>query len=133
MQEIEKYKDLEEQRKLLELPCAVGDTVYVLAECEHISPQLDGSLYESDGSPGTATGYYCPYENDCPFDNEDFEDCEKYKKQTSVFKDYVNQISLHEDGVVHIFVENCAVLGIFGQDVFLTKEEAEAALKNSVN
>lgn len=30
LQEMEKYKDLEEQRKLLKLPCAVGDTVYVL-------------------------------------------------------------------------------------------------------
>lgn len=48
--------------KLLTLPCAVGDTVYVLAECENIPLQLDGTLYGENGEPGTATGYYCPYE-----------------------------------------------------------------------
>lgn len=29
-EQLKRYKDLEEQGKLLKLPCAVGDTVYVL-------------------------------------------------------------------------------------------------------
>lgn len=129
------FEDLQEQERLLILPCAIGDVVYVLAECEHIAPQLDGTLYDENGGLGTATGYYCPYEYDCPFpfDEEDFESCETYKHRTGVFKDYVNQISIFEDGGVHIFTENCAVLGIFGQDVFLTKEEAEKALSDRKN
>lgn len=50
------YEDLEKQGKLLKLPCAVGDTVHVLAECENIPAQLDGTLYGKNGGPGTATG-----------------------------------------------------------------------------
>lgn len=86
LQKLAEYEDLEEQGKLLKLPCAVGDTVYVLAECENIPTQLDGTLYGKNGEPGTATGYYCPYEDNCPFDDENFEDCEKYKSKTAVLK-----------------------------------------------
>lgn len=32
LEEFNRYKDLEEQGKLLKLPCAVGDTVYVLVD-----------------------------------------------------------------------------------------------------
>ena len=60
--------------------------MYVLAECENIPTQLDGTLYGKNGEPGTATGYYCPYEDNCPFDDENFEDCEKYKSKTAVLK-----------------------------------------------
>lgn len=35
--ELQKYKDLEEAGRLIELPCAVGDTVYLIEEgCEDI-------------------------------------------------------------------------------------------------
>lgn len=123
-------EDLEEQERLLILPCAIGDSVYVLTECEHIPEQLDGTLWDDVGCLGTATGYYCPYENDCPFDGEDFEGCEKYGEETAVFKDTVKQISVSEDGGVYIVTEYCATLGILGNDVFLTKEEAEKALES---
>lgn len=122
------YEDLEEQGKLLKLPCAVGDMVYVLAECENIPEQLDGTLYDSDGSPGTATGYYCPYEDNCPFDGEDFESCEKYRRKTAVFEDTVGDITVGEDGI-WIRTENCGVCSQIGLYIFLTIEEAEAALK----
>ena len=39
LKELQKYKDLEEQGRLIELPCAVGDTVYFItqnAEREYI-------------------------------------------------------------------------------------------------
>lgn len=126
--EYETYKDLEEQGKLLKLPCAVGDTVYVLAECESIPEQLDGTLWDENGAHGTATGYYCPYENNCPFDDEYFEDCEKYKSKTAVFEDVVGDITVGEDGV-WIRTENCGVCSQIGLYIFLTREEAEAALE----
>ena len=125
---LKKYEDLEEQGKLLKLPCAVGDTVYVLTECENIPFQLDGTLYGKNGEPGTATGYYCPYEDNCPFDDEDFEDCEKYKGKTAIFEDTVGDITVDEDGI-WIRTENCGVCSQIGLYIFLTKEEAETALK----
>ena len=127
-EKLAEYEDLEEQGKLLKLPCAVGDTVYVLAECENIPTQLDGTLYGENGGPGTATGYYCPYEDDCPFDDEDFEDCEKYKGKTAIFEDTVGNITVGEDGV-WIRTVNCGVCSQIGEYIFLTKEQAEEALK----
>lgn len=122
------YENLEEQKKLLTLPCAVGDTVYVLTECEHIPKRLDGTLYGTNGEIGTATGYYCPYEDNCPLEDEDFDDCEKYKEKTSVFEDTVGDITVGEDGV-WIRTSNCSVCSQIGVYIFLTQEEAEVALK----
>ena len=117
-----------EQKKL---PCKVGDTVYVLCECGMIPQQLDGTLYESDGSPGTATGYYCPYEDNCPHDceeNEDIFDCDKFRQKSAVFEDTVKSITL-ENETIYISMENCAVYSPIGYAVFLTRPEAEEALK----
>ena len=123
------YEDLEEQGKLLKLPCKVGDTVYVITKCEHIPPQLDGTLHDSNGGMGTATGYYCPYKDNCPFDSEDFESCDKYNKTTSVFEDAVKHIVFDEIEDMRIYTKNCEICGIFKKDIFLTREEAETALK----
>lgn len=121
------YENLEEQGKLLKLPCAVGDTVYVLAECENIPTQLDGTIYGANGEPGTATGYYCPYEDNCPFDDGDFEDCEKYKDKTAVFEDTVLFIACYENEMC-VVTENCAVHSPIGLHAFLTRPESEAKL-----
>lgn len=126
-EKLAEYEDFEEQGKLLKLPCEVGDAVYVLAECENIPEQLDGTLYGENGEPGTATGYCCPYENNCPFDGEDFEDCEKYKNKTAVFEDTVCFISCDESGVC-VTTDNCAVHSPIGEYIFLTRPEAERAL-----
>lgn len=128
LKKLSEYEGLEKQGKLLKLPCAVGDTVYVLTECESIPEQLDGTLWDENGAHGTATGYYCPYENSCPFDDEDFEDCEKYKAKTAVFEDTVASITVDESGV-WITTQNCMVNSQIGLYVFLTKELAEVALK----
>lgn len=124
---LKEYEDLEEQGKLLRLPCTVGDKVYVLAECENIPTQLDGTLYGANGEPGTATGYYCPYENNCPFDDEDFENCEKCKRKTAVFEDTVLFIACYENEMF-VVTEKCAVHSTIGLHVFLTRQEAERAL-----
>lgn len=121
------YEDLEEQGRLIELPCEIGSTVYVLAECKNIQPQLDGTLYSADGSPGTATGYYCPYEDNCP--HLDFsDDCDKCKDVTAVFEDEVTSIIIDDLGV-QLFTDTCGVSGYLGDYIFLTKEEAENKLK----
>lgn len=119
---------MEDEEKLIKLPCAIGDIVYVLAKCEDIPTRLDGTLYDSNGDPGTATGYYCPYEDNCPFDDEEFEDCEKCKSKTAVFEDSVESVTFAEDGV-WINTEDCRVYSQIGLFVFLTREDAEKALK----
>lgn len=79
------YEDLEEQKRLLKLPCAVGDTVYYLDRfCS-----------------GTSL--------DCPC--KPCESCEDYKLEIYEGKFKLNDIN------------------DFEKTVFLTKEEAEAALK----
>ena len=121
-----KLEDAEEQGLFLKLPCNIGDEVYVIAECGNISPQLDGTLYGPNGGPGTATGYYCPYEDDCPHIHYS-DDCDKCKEKSAIFKDYVK--SIHIDDIdVCVWTENCNVLSRIGEYVFLAKEEAEQAL-----
>lgn len=118
------YEDAEEQGLLLKLPCKVGDTVYVICECGVIPKQLDGTLYGNNGEPGTATGYYCPYEDNCPHENYS-DDCKKCKDKPEVFRDIVKSITF-EDDTIYISTENCCVYSQIGYAVFLTQEEAEA-------
>ena len=82
--EYENYKDLDEQGKLLKLPCAVGDKVFIIVGKD-------------------------------------------ISKQT------VKKIIIREDSVIieankRIFNKIC-----FGKTVFLTREEAEDALKKNMN
>lgn len=78
--ELKEYKDLEEQGKLLKLPCAVGDTVYAI--------EVDEENF---------THFHCP-------------------RKISEYKFNLQMIDL---------------LGMFGKCIFLTREEAEAALIES--
>lgn len=123
------YKNAEEQGLLLRLPCNVGDTVYVLAECNNINLVLDGTMYDSSGGYGTATGYYCPYElnEKCPHD--DFDCCESENK-TAVFEDTVTCIDYEETGIT-LQCLHTNVCGNIGEYIFLTREEAEQKLKES--
>ena len=50
--ELKRYKDLAEQGRLIELPCAVGDTVYDIANIAGIKIRkqiVDGIEYTEDG------------------------------------------------------------------------------------
>lgn len=78
--ELKEYKDLEEQGKLLKLPCAVGDTVYTIYSDE------DGSFIEEPK---------------------------------------VEEVSTHRVWIDSRYFD----YDDFGKTVFLTREEAEAALK----
>ena len=85
LKELQKYKDLEEQGRLIELPCKIGDTVWDIKWWDDTTETrvIDGKTY--------------------------FRRVMKHKVTKSKFKlfDYEN----------------------FGKTVFLTKEEAESALK----
>ena len=77
-EKLAEYEDLEEQGKLLKLPCAVGDTVYAI--------EVDEENF---------TYFHCP-------------------RKISEYKFNLQMMDL---------------LGMFGKCIFLTREEAEAALK----
>lgn len=83
------YEDLEEQGRLLKLPCAVEDTVY------KVSP-------------------YHVYVDTCQITG--FAECDSIKTMC-----YTVYIDPDEEDVI--------ALSDFGKTVFLTREEAEAALK----
>lgn len=78
VEKLAEYEDLEEQGKLLKLPCAVGDTVYAI--------EVDEENF---------TYFHCP-------------------RKISEYKFNLQMMDL---------------LGMFGKCIFLTKEAAEAALK----
>lgn len=119
------YDYLDKNGRLLELPCGIGDEIYVICKCENIPTKLDGSLYDFDGGPGTATGYYCPYEDNCPYNADSCEEC---KGEEKVFKDTVRMFFISENGI-EIVPENCEVCCGLGEGIFLTQEEAERYLK----
>lgn len=122
---LEHYDYLDKNGRLLELPCEIGDEIYVICKCENIHTKLDGSLYDDDGGPGTATGYYCPYEDDCPHNADSCEEC---KDKEEVFKDTARMFFISENGI-EIVPENCGVCCRLGEGIFLTQEEAERHLK----
>lgn len=78
--ELKKYEDLEEQGKLLKLPCEVGDTVYTIYSDE------DGSFVEEPK---------------------------------------VEEVSTHRIWIDSVYFDYEDI----GKTVFLTREEAESALK----
>ena len=131
LEELKRYRDLDEQCLLLRLPCKVGDTVYAICTCEAVDTVLDGTLYGSNGGFGTATGYYCPYElsDKCPHTEAD--DCEECKNIENVFEDTVDYINITECEIL-IGLKNtnlCVTVDEIGKTVFLTQAEAEKKLK----
>lgn len=86
------YEDLEEQNKLLKLPCAVGDTVYEVQELrKRIQPYIVIAVHVSNC--GNLYGW-------------ELEDGKGVYSNVNGFSEYA-----------------------IGKQVFLTKEAAEAALK----
>ncbi len=83
MERLAEYEDLEEQGKLLKLPCAAGDKIYL--PNEYVGKVIDFEIIE-----------------------------------ICIFKE---EIIFIDDSENEYFIND------FGKTVFLTKEEAEAALK----
>lgn len=121
----------EKEGRIVVLPCKVGDTVYHITTCEYFPQVLDGTMYGSDGGPGTATGFYCPCElaENCPFDADDF-DCNINKKKFAVFEDEVVSLCINDCEMrVELGYSGYVDVSDFGKTVFLTREAAEAALE----
>jgi hypothetical protein len=98
----------------VELPCKVGDTVYVIAKCEDVVIH-----YDDDGDSE------CPFESDCTF-----EDCDNVNGER-VFTTLLRGVWF-EDGTADIFIEDLTTyysLLDFGKKIFFTRAEAEARLK----
>lgn len=93
-EKLAEYEDLEEQGKLLKLPCAVGDTVYDIVLCD-------------DGKRHIFEMQVCCV---MPFGEL------RYGKLWNVYLE-----NEHTKAYRSFYV--------FGKTVFLTREEAEAALK----
>ncbi len=96
-EKLKEYEDLEEQRKLLKLPCAVGDTVWDIDFGRPCSYEVTGFSFGS-------------------LNDDDWE--EKVLEQV----------------IVHYTNSSGSITGTFaaseiGKTVFLTKESAEAAVK----
>jgi hypothetical protein len=127
IQILEAYEDADELGLLIKLPCKVGDTVYIIEQCKDIPEQPDGMMWDSDGGYGTATGYYCPYMDNCPYNTED---CSLEVNNKAVFEDTVTSLIVSEDGVMYLFENSIGKNSSdFGKTVFIAKAEAEEVLK----
>ena len=107
-----------EQGTLIELPCKVGDEVYVIATCSDVDMWR---IYEENR-------YQCPFEYDC-----DYEDCDRDRTTLRIFDTKVTGI-YGTVGIKGFFVE-FEYLNIqykledFREKFFLTREEAEKKLE----
>lgn len=106
------YEDLEEQGRLIELPCKVGDTMYkvcnnanVCYECEHFEQGEYGMWDYCEKLVGDESEF--PQLAETPV-------CEKQYY-------HIEECKAYED----ILINN---LKYFGKIYFITKEEAEAKL-----
>lgn len=98
-QRLKHYEDLEEQGKLLKLPCAVGDTVYEVRD-GFIEPCTVDVIYIADYKDSEGNSSYMA---EIRYDREDY----PWVSTDIYFTD-------------------------IGKTVFLTKESAEAALKEMI-
>ena len=96
-EKLQRYEDLEEQDRLIELPCKIGDTVYYINTHNRLS-LFKNTVYEAKVARFVTTRY-----------------------GTSI----VIQIR-NEYGCTELYSEDN-----YNKTVFLTKEEAEAALKGA--
>lgn len=122
------------ERRCFIPPAIIGDKVYHITTCENFPKILDGTLYGDDGGHGTATGSYCPFElaETCPFpcDEDGWFDCFDHKNERAIFEDVVTEIVIG-DTIDYVGFEysGAAEFEEFGKTVFLTRKDAEAALK----
>lgn len=97
LKKLAEYEDLEEQGKLLKLPCAVGDTIYVIP---------------------SKTNYKLNIVND-------------HEENNRVYEQVVNHIEIFETGYLLSTCDGMesVIERYYKETWFLTKEEAESALK----
>lgn len=112
--ELQALKDKQEQGLLIELPCKVGDTVYIWNCCDYVCTSRDWETGIEE----------CPFENEC-----EFEECKEGNER--LFKTRIESIwnngSLGWQFCVrglHLEIS----INVIGKTVFLTRSEAEEAL-----
>ena len=134
---IERLRELwfaDREGRCVVLPAGIGDTVYHITTCKNFSQVLDGTMYGPNGELGTATGLYCPCElaETCPFpcDDDGSFDCEKHKNTLAIFEDVVAGVFIEDmQDVITFGYSGSANFEDFGKTVFLTRAEAEEALR----
>lgn len=108
----------ERDGRLMVLPCKVGDTVYVISKCENVHMCRDDDYFTGTGA------IECPFEKDC-----EFEECDD--GNTRVFETTIRGGWVEENHIC-VFCDTLnfeIVQSDIGKTVFLTREEAEKALK----
>lgn len=114
LKKLSEYENLEEQGLLIRLPCKVGDTIFVIAE-----------NYAKCGNH-----YNC---EDYDFEQYLITWCEKYCQNgyqgTGVIQGTVSTIKITYDAIIVQIIVESGSLWKKIKDIFLTKEAAEAALK----
>lgn len=113
------YEDADEHGVLVRLPCKIGTTVYIVTGCENVYMYEDNDYFSGTGA------VTCPYEDDCVF-----EECDDMNVR--VFEDVFTGYTIDNAGIHYCFEHICSWLfeeDCFGKTVFLTRDEAEAALK----
>jgi FtsZ-binding cell division protein ZapB len=118
---LEEICNAEREGRCVVLPCKVGDTVYVIVHCDEVMKDCDDDYVTGTGE------ITCPFEGSCAF--EECDDSNKILVETCV-----TGLWCESEGVWKVFFEHLnADIGVndFGKTVFLTRAEAEAALKGA--
>ena len=124
------YRQAEQDGRLVRMPHKIGDKVYVIASCHGVRRSLDGTMYSHDGSPGTATGYYCAYNEDwdnCPL-ARGREECDE--KGYAVFEDTISAITVYLDEdneEANVYVGLSHIVEYRDDKIYNTEESANAA------
>ena len=113
LEKLAHYEDLEEQGRLIVLPCKVGDTVHLIGKNYH----------------------KCPNHYDCEhYDHEEYliiwceRNCPNGFRGTGVIQAIVETIEINREQVLVQLNAHDNYLRVPIASVFLTKEEAEAKL-----
>ena len=116
-EETDKLAKAQEEGRLVELPCMVDSVVYALIKCESVVMWHDNRINRTGATE-------CPFENQC-----DIEECDD--NNLIIVKTTVESITIEARGAsIYLSDKNGEFHAAdFGKTVFLTRAEAEAALK----
>ena len=103
IREAQHYRDLAEQGRLVELPCKVGDTVWVITSPFNV---YDGNIYYEDCEPEVFEAFVSSVTI--------YKDNEQYRISAKFTNHFIGVYFRERD---------------FGKTIFLTKSEAEQALE----
>lgn len=111
--------------KAIELPCKVGDTVYIISKCENVAMYYDNDYYTGTGA------VECPFENVC-----DCEECDDNNEK--IFEAVVSGVfyGTDNDYIAEMSVAHLKMTFTkydINKTVFLSADEAEVAKERIEN